>query len=914
MRLHFSKAWGALLLSAFFVITALGVFSRKYIGLYLSRETAAMPSAGNLLQSGEASKHPELLLAEANRLAWVFNWPKAEPLYARAEGLFRERGDTRDEIYARVGLIRAQSQSGTMPWVDVSKAIEKQLESPVVKIHPKLRLWCLAAKGYTDLEISPELAKRDWTAALKIAKKFGEAQWETRATGELGSIAFLEGHNIRAGKMVGSALLSAMASGDMGEERRELEMLGDGFIEVKRYADALGFCDHAIAVGKETPDGGFPFMALECQSQALAGEGKLVKAEDVLNRALVVARENHNLGHETEILVLHGEFALRMGDSEGAKRDWKQAGAIGMKHNFYRPVEQAMLHLATLYHDEGNLEAAEKCAAVGVDAGRSVGDRFLLPWDLTVLADLEASARHIAQANTLYEQAEDIIDGMLVDLDEPYWSSSLAGAMSETYLDHFELLARTGNIPEAFEVLERVRGRTAAALLENRFSFQSDESPRARSLDTAVSELQLRLMRATEPSERRRFKLRLFEYERQLAWTENDRGVSQHEWLEKPASLKEVQASLRSSELVLEYVLAEPHAYCLWITRNRVGLTKLSAGRNTIENLVREYIGSIRAKRAITDQAKELYTLLIAPVPGQATHDRLIVVPDGMLYFLPFDTLRDAGGAFLVQSRTISYIPAATVLEILRSAKDMKQAPRSLLAVGDVPYQDQGKVADMLPKPRGLETQVLRGFSELFGTAFSDLPQTREEVLDIDKIVGNDGVVLLGSDATEAAFESEPLADFKIIHLAVHGFADPQFPERSGLVLGAGPNAPDNGLLEIPQIMRLHFNADLVTLSACDTGVGKVEGEEGITNLAEAFLVSGARAVVASLWSVDDTFTRALMDRFYTHIAEGQDTATALREAKLDMLAKYGNRVPPFFWGAFVLIGDGGSPIPLRSQ
>ncbi len=691
-------------------------------------------------------------------------------------------------------------------------------------------------------------------------------------------------------------------------------MLGDGFIEVKRYADALEFCDHAITVGNETPDGGFPFMALECQSQALAGMGKLVKAENVLNRALEVARANRNWGHETEVLVLSGELALRMGDSGLARRDWKQAGAIGTKRNFYRPVEQAMLHLAALYRDDGNLKAAEKCASVGVEAGRNVGDRFLLPWDLTVLADLKASAGQVTQANALYEQAEDIIDGMLVDLDEPYWSSSLAGAMSNTYLHHFELLARAGNIPEAFEVLERVRGRTAAALLENRVSFQSDESPEARALDAAVSELQLRLMRATDSRDRKRFKLELFEYERQLAWTESDLRGSEHEWLEQPAQLKAVQAILRSDELVLEYVLAEPRAYCLWITRTRTGLTKLPAGRKKIENLTRAYIHSLQTKQNDPGLAKQLFAVLVAPVPEEVTHDRLIVVPDGLLYFLPFGTLRDASGAFLLDTRTISYVPAATVLQILRSARDMKQAPRSLLAVGDVPYQDQGDVAGMLPKPRGIETEVLRGLSDLLGTPFSDLPQTREEVLDIDKIVGNDGVVLLGSRATEAAFESEPLADFKIVHLAVHGFADPQFPEQSALVLGAGPNARDDGLLEIPQIMRLHFNADLVTLSACDTGVGKVEGEEGITNLAEAFLVSGAKAIVASLWSVDDTFTRALMDRFYTHIAEGQDTATALREAKLDMLAKYGNQVPPFFWGAFVLIGDGSSPIPLGSQ
>ena len=91
-----------------------------------------------------------------------------------------------------------------------------------------------------------------------------------------------------------------------------------------------------------------------------------------------------------------------------------------------------------------------------------------------------------------------------------------------------------------------------------------------------------------------------------------------------------------------------------------------------------------------------------------------------------------------------------------------------------------------------------------------------------------------------------------------------------------------------------------------------MEGEEGITDLAEAFLVSGARAVVASLWSADDTFTSDLMKRFYTHIAEGQDTATALRLAELDLLAKYGRNVPPYYWGAFVLVGEGSTAIPLH--
>ena len=204
--------------------------------------------------------------------------------------------------------------------------------------------------------------------------------------------------------------------------------------------------------------------------------------------------------------------------------------------------------------------------------------------------------------------------------------------------------------------------------------------------------------------------------------------------------------------------------------------------------------------------------------------------------------------------------------------------------------------------------------SDSFGTSLYDLPETRDEVLDIKRILGSDAAVLLGADATETAFKRERLNNFKIIHLAVHGFSDSRFPERSGVVLGVDKTSSDDGLLQVREIIRLRFNADLVTLSACDTGVGKLQGEEGVTDLAEAFLVSGAHSVVASLWSADDTFTHALMDQFYTHIVEGMDQASALQRAKLDLLAKYGKEVSPYYWAAFVLTGDGGSPIRLDVQ
>src|ERR1700675_42587 len=113
--------------------------------------------------------------------------------------------------------------------------IEKEMERPIVKGDPKLRLWCLVQKGYTDLEINAASAKRAWLEAQTLADSLGEKQWEARAEGELGIIAFLEGDSKRASTMVGDALLSTMASGDLGGQVRTLEMPGNGFNGVRLY-------------------------------------------------------------------------------------------------------------------------------------------------------------------------------------------------------------------------------------------------------------------------------------------------------------------------------------------------------------------------------------------------------------------------------------------------------------------------------------------------------------------------------------------------------------------------------------------------------------------------------------------------------------------------------------------------------
>jgi CHAT domain-containing protein len=174
-----------------------------------------------------------------------------------------------------------------------------------------------------------------------------------------------------------------------------------------------------------------------------------------------------------------------------------------------------------------------------------------------------------------------------------------------------------------------------------------------------------------------------------------------------------------------------------------------------------------------------------------------------------------------------------------------------------------------------------------------------------NEALGGAGKMLLGSDATEAEFKSQPLGDFQIIHIAAHGIANPQFPDRTALVLGAGPQSQEDGLLQVREIRNFTLHADLVTLSGCETDLGHLEGEDGVANLVRAFLLSGARSVLASLWGASDIYTENLMRHFYRHLGENQDPGQALRRAKLDLIQEFGDEAMPALWAGFVIIGDG---------
>ena len=169
-------------------------------------------------------------------------------------------------------------------------------------------------------------------------------------------------------------------------------------------------------------------------------------------------------------------------------------------------------------------------------------------------------------------------------------------------------------------------------------------------------------------------------------------------------------------------------------------------------------------------------------------------------------------------------------------------------------------------------------------------------------------MLLEGRQATETAFRQAVRTPRTLIHLGVHGMASDQ-PDRGALVFLPDASAGDDGLLEVPEIVRLGLRTNLAVLSACDTAVGMVEGQEGVANLSRAFLLAGSLSVVSTLWAVDDAFSATLMRAFYSSLAQGTTKAAALATAQRYVMQRFPEIAVPWYWAGYMLEGDGSTPL-----
>ncbi|MCL4854245.1 MAG: CHAT domain-containing protein, partial [Bryobacteraceae bacterium] len=479
--------------------------------------------------------------------------------------------------------------------------------------------------------------------------------------------------------------------------------------------------------------------------------------------------------------------------------------------------------------------------------------------------------------------------------------------MSRVYVGHFALAAETlGNPARAFEILERARGRAAADALRALPVQQPRRDGEKAQAERKVVALQIRLQQAATPRVRKELLDQLAAAEEALAPLHLEQHRFNRFLRGEPVSLEQLRKALRDEELIVEYMLAEPASFALVISKTTLRIQKLS-GKATISGLAQRFHDEVKTKSMASPAAGvSLAAEVIRPIPEILKSPRVVFVPDGLLHLTPFDALPSGRGAYLGDRRTISVAPSATVLQLIRANKPSHTQSARLLAVGNVKYPVGGDTAAVARETRGMFDPA--------GSKISRLPSTADEIAAVAAQAGPRAVVLDGSTATEKAFKSQPLRSFSVLHLAVHGVADTKFPDRSALVFGSDPASHEDGLLQVREIDSLQLNADLVTLSACDTGAGRIQGQEGVANVVRAFLYAGSRSIVSTLWEVDDTFTASLMKRFYANLRAGRDVSESLRLAKLEMRRRLGPNATPYFWGPFTVVGDGLTKIQFAAQ
>ena len=518
------------------------------------------------------------------------------------------------------------------------------------------------------------------------------------------------------------------------------------------------------------------------------------------------------------------------------------------------------------------------------------------------------------------------------------------GQNGDIYRDALRLQLEMGRPQEAFHLLERFRAQAFLALLAERdLSFAGDLSPdldqERRRLAASYDSNQLQLAEldpekdreAIEALQRDQVQLR---HRRDEIAVEMRRTAPRLAALQDPQALtfEQVREALDPGTVMLSYSTGKEQTYLFIVTPGRVlKVETLKVGRQALEKDVdryRQLIDQTRAGSTLGAQgldwfSRRLYNLLVGPAePWIAAGDRIVLVPDGPLHLLPFAALTRKDGRHLVEWKPLSTVLSGTVFaELKKQRRDTvagaEPSSRQWVAFGDPwfpPRLAQSRTED-------IGEARLRSFSTRGQLQWNRLPQSRREIEEIATLFPPDRRrTYLDREASEEHAKAIG-KDARIVHFATHGFVDDRSPFDSGLVLSIPEELAegrDNGLLQVWEIFEsVRLDADLVVLSACETGVGEIRGGEGIIGLTRAFQYAGARSVLASLWRVEDEATAELMQRFYRHLRAGKAKDEALRAAQLELIRRplrvpngrggwtERNAAAPYFWAALQLVGDG---------
>ncbi|HEX5604390.1 MAG TPA: CHAT domain-containing protein, partial [Pyrinomonadaceae bacterium] len=353
-----------------------------------------------------------------------------------------------------------------------------------------------------------------------------------------------------------------------------------------------------------------------------------------------------------------------------------------------------------------------------------------------------------------------------------------------------------------------------------------------------------------------------------------------------------------ASSALLEYVVDDDKTFLFVVTKSAsdadVRVYTLPLKRDELAKQTEAFRKQLAARDlGFRGGAFKLYESLLKPAEAQLRgRTNLIIVPDNTLWDLPFQTLVNSANRFMIEDAAISYAPSLTVLREMTKRRKVEAAhasPPTLLALGNPLV--------------GSET-LKRAALTLRDGKLDPLPEAEQEVKALGRLYGaSRSKVYIGAEAREDRVKGEA-SGAKILHFATHGILNNASPMYSHLALAEG-GAGEDGLLEAWELMQLDLSADLVVLSACETARGRFGAGEGMVGFSWAMFMAGVPSIVVSQWKVESAGTRDLMVNFHRGLMTSRFTkAEALRQASLKLM-KNPETTHPFYWGGFVIVGDG---------
>ncbi|MBD1877640.1 CHAT domain-containing tetratricopeptide repeat protein [Coleofasciculus sp. FACHB-T130] len=706
--------------------------------------------------------------------------------------------------------------------------------------------------------------------SLAVDRSLGNRKGESYVLNNLGIVHHHLGDYAKAIDYFEQRLTIAREIRDRSGEQGALGNIGIVFYSLGNYVKAIDFHRQSLAIARELGDRSGEGASLNNLGIAYDSLGDYPRAIEYYQQRLPLARELGERHAEGQVLGNLGVAYMDLRDYPKAIEYLQQRIAIAREIGDRLGEATALGNLGNAYTSLGDYAKAIDYQQQRIAIARQIGD---IEGEGTALNNLGVALRRagkLTEAEKTLSAGIQIWESLRQKLgNNDTYKVSVFEQQAKTYRLLQQVLIAQNKINEALEIAERGRARAFVELLMTRVA-----SPNALTTITPPNIQKIQQIAKEQNAT-------LVEYSIIVDSVEgkNREQIEESElyiWVVKPTG----EVSFRSSNLK-----------SLWQQQN-TDLAKLVVNSRASIG-VRGRGLSVVSKVDETSQAKQLqqlHQLLIQPItdllPKEA-NARVVFIPQTSLFLVPFAALQDSSGKYLIEQHTILTAPSIQVLDLTRQQKQRVET-RSLAS-------RQNPNALVVGNPNMPSVSVKRGESP---QKLSTLPGAEREALAIATLLNTKA--LIGNSANESAVVQQ-MSKAKMIHLATHGLLD-DF-QRSGVpgAIALAPSGQDDGLLTASEILNLKLNAELVVLSACDTGQGILTGD-GVIGLSRSLITAGVPSVIVTLWAIPDNSSALLMSEFYRNLQQNPDKAQALRRAMLTTMKQYPDQ--PSAWAAYTLIGE----------